>query len=61
MSKTGAREIKSAWITSPSPLVVQIVYTSGGSDSYTAHQLYSQLTPAAQARVAVLTSSSAAA
>jgi hypothetical protein len=29
MTKTEAREIKSAWITSPSPLVVQIVYTSG--------------------------------
>jgi len=59
-TKTGARDIKSAWITSPTPLVVQIAYVSGGSDSYTAHQLYSELTPAAQMRVAVLTSSGAA-
>ena len=48
--KTKVTEIKSAHVISHSPLIVQITYTSGGSDRFDAFQLDRELTPAAQAK-----------
>lgn len=45
---TRKHEIKSAWVLSLCPLVLQVTYKPGGTDTFTPLQMDGELTPAAE-------------
>ena len=51
MVKITKRDIVSAWITSHSPLVVQVKHTDGSCDSYTVAQQVRSMTAGARIKV----------
>ena len=49
--KTKKNEIKSAWLVSPSPLIVNVVYTCGGADQHNCFTLRNTMTEGARKKV----------